>query len=189
MSEQDKPSREGAESGTGAGEGSRPRPGGQPPAEAEAARAAAGGGAGAPVVDQGAGTTTADTQAARPTTVAAQAGRPTTSGVEAGRTHPCAKNERITPATDRLSRLADFLFEVGMLRRTPRTGYQFLCTGAENVAEHSFRTAVIGVVLARMAGADVGRTALLGLFHDLHEARTGDFNYVAKIYKIGRAHV
>jgi putative hydrolase of HD superfamily len=83
---------------------------------------------------------------------------------------------------DRLTRMADFLFEVSMLRRTPRTGYQFLGTGSENVAEHSFGTAVIGYSLARMAGADEGKTVLLCLFHDVHEARTGDFNYVAKLY-------
>jgi len=82
----------------------------------------------------------------------------------------------------RLTRLADFLFECGMLRKTPRSGYQFLGTGQENVAEHSFRTAVIGFVLAQMAGADTSRTAMLCLFHDLHEARTGDFNYVNRIY-------
>jgi putative hydrolases of HD superfamily len=82
----------------------------------------------------------------------------------------------------RLTRLADFLFECGMLRKTPRTGYQFLGTGQENVAEHSFRTAVIGFVLAQMAGVNKERTAMMCLFHDLHEARTGDFNYVNKQY-------
>ncbi len=83
---------------------------------------------------------------------------------------------------DRMSRLADFLFEAGMLRKTPRTGYQFLGTGAENVAEHSFRTAIIGWVLAHEAGASPERTAMLCLFHDFHEARIGDFNYVNRIY-------
>lgn len=83
---------------------------------------------------------------------------------------------------DKLKRTADFLFEVGMLRKTPRTGYQFLGTGSENVAEHSFRTAVVGYVLAEMAGADAARTTLMCLFHDLHEARTGDFNYVNRMY-------
>ena len=83
-------------------------------------------------------------------------------------------------------RVADFLFEVGMLRKTPRTGYQFLGSGNENVAEHSFRVAVIGHVLARKAGADVGRTVSLCLFHDVHEARTGDFNYVNRIYNTSR---
>ena len=79
-------------------------------------------------------------------------------------------------------RLADFVFELGMLRRTPRTGYQFLGSGAENVAEHSFRTAMIGYILARRAGADVARTVFLCLFHDVHAARIGDFNYVNRIY-------
>jgi putative hydrolases of HD superfamily len=79
-------------------------------------------------------------------------------------------------------RLADFLFEAGMLRRTPRTGYQFLGSGSENVAEHTFRTAVIGYALATLAGADRGRTVMLCLFHDFHESRIGDFNYVNKIY-------
>lgn len=83
---------------------------------------------------------------------------------------------------DRVQRLADFINEVGMLRFTPRTGYQFLGTGKENVAEHSHRTAVIGYALAKMAGADASRTAMLCIFHDLAEARTGDFNYVNRIY-------
>lgn len=83
---------------------------------------------------------------------------------------------------DKLKRLSDFLFEVGMLKRTPRTGYQFLGSGQENVAEHSFRTAVVGYVLAEMAGADKSKTSMLCLFHDLHEARTGDFNYVNRRY-------
>ena len=82
----------------------------------------------------------------------------------------------------RLTRLADFLFECGMLKKTPRSGYQFLGTGQENVAEHSFRTAIIGFVLAQMAGASKERTAMMCLFHDLHEARTGDFNYVNHLY-------
>ena len=83
---------------------------------------------------------------------------------------------------DRLTRLVDFFNECGMLRKTPRTGYQFLGTGSEDVAQHSFRTAVIGHVLALMAGADVARTTYMCLFHDLHEARTSDFNYVGRIY-------
>lgn len=82
----------------------------------------------------------------------------------------------------KLKRIADFLNEVGMLRRTPRSGYQFLGTGSENVAEHSYRTAVICYVLARMAGADPARAVFMGLFHDLHEARIGDFNYVNHMY-------
>jgi putative hydrolase of HD superfamily len=90
--------------------------------------------------------------------------------------------EKTAPEGFSPDRLADFLFEAGMLRRTPRTGYQFLGSGAENVAEHSFRAALIGYVLAAMAGADAEHTAMLCLLHDFPEARTGDFNAVNKAY-------
>lgn len=82
-----------------------------------------------------------------------------------------------------MKNLANFLFEVGMLKRTPRSGFQFLGTGAESVAEHSFRTAMIGYTLAGLdPQADVGRVLKLCLFHDIPEARTGDLNYVNKKY-------
>lgn len=79
--------------------------------------------------------------------------------------------------------MINFLFEAGMLKKTPRTGYQFLGSGRESVAEHSFRTAVIGYTLACLEPeADSRKTTLMCLFHDLHEARTGDQNYVNKRY-------
>ncbi|MDB9822482.1 HD domain-containing protein [Deltaproteobacteria bacterium] len=79
--------------------------------------------------------------------------------------------------------IINFLFEVGMLKKTPRTGYQFLGSGHETVAEHSFRTAIIGYTLAQQEPeADSHKTTLMCLFHDLHEARTGDHNYVNKRY-------
>lgn len=77
----------------------------------------------------------------------------------------------------------NFLFEVGMLKKTPRTGYQFLGSGKESVAEHSFRMALIGYLLSiQEPKADAMKTTLMCLFHDLHEARTGDHNYVNKRY-------
>jgi putative hydrolase of HD superfamily len=82
-----------------------------------------------------------------------------------------------------MKQLIHFLFEVGMLKKTPRTGYQFLGTGKESVAEHSFRTAVIGYTLAKAhPEADILKIVCMCLFHDLHEARTGDHNYVNKQY-------
>jgi putative hydrolase of HD superfamily len=84
-----------------------------------------------------------------------------------------------------LNAIADFLFEVGMLKRTPRSGFQFLGTGKETVAEHSLRTAMIGYVLARMSGELAGdRVILMCLMHDITEARTGDLNYVNKKYVV-----
>ncbi len=79
--------------------------------------------------------------------------------------------------------MVDLLFEAGMLSRTPRTGYRFLGTGKQSVAEHLFRTAVVGYVLAHLDGrADKMKVVMMCLFHDLMEARTGDQNYVYKKY-------
>lgn len=86
-----------------------------------------------------------------------------------------------------LERVADLLFEFGMLKKTPRSGFAFLGSGKESVAEHSWRTSAIGFVLARLANADPARVVFLCLFHDLHEARTGDFNYVNHRYNDSRA--
>lgn len=80
-------------------------------------------------------------------------------------------------------RIINFFFELGMLKKTPRSGFQFLGSGSESVAEHSFRTAMIGFALARMdPGVDPYRVIRMCLVHDLPEARTGDRNYVNKRY-------
>jgi putative hydrolase of HD superfamily len=82
-----------------------------------------------------------------------------------------------------MKNIANFLFEAGMLKRTPRSGFQFLGTGAESVAEHIFRTTYIGYSLGKLArGVNVDRMIKMCLFHDLPEARTGDLNYVNKKY-------
>ncbi|MBN2439557.1 MAG: HD domain-containing protein [Deltaproteobacteria bacterium] len=79
--------------------------------------------------------------------------------------------------------IADFLFEVGMLKKTPRSGFQFLGSGCESVAEHILRTLYVGYVLCKMdPEADELRVLRLCLMHDLPEARTGDMNYVNKKY-------
>lgn len=82
-------------------------------------------------------------------------------------------------------RVADLLFEAGLLKTTKRTGWQTVRAPDESVAEHSFRTALVGWVLAKMAGLDEQEEALLikaCLFHDLHEARLGDLHRLAKLY-------
>jgi len=79
--------------------------------------------------------------------------------------------------------LAKLLFEAGMLKKMRRTGYPFLGSGGESVADHCFRAALIGYWLAlEMEEVDEGRVALLLLHHDLAEARTGDLNYMNKRY-------
>lgn len=74
-----------------------------------------------------------------------------------------------------------FLYEIGQLKRYPRTGW--LTAGVpspESVADHSYRAAVIAAVLAAMEGADPQRAAFLALWHDSQEARTTDLSHLTK---------
>lgn len=81
-----------------------------------------------------------------------------------------------------LRSIVNFLFETGIHAKTPRSGFIFLGTGEQSLAEHTNRTVYIGFTLAHLAGADVGKVVQMCLFHDFAEGRTGDFNYVYKIY-------
>jgi putative hydrolase of HD superfamily len=82
-----------------------------------------------------------------------------------------------------MKEIANFLFEVGMLQKTPRSGFQFLGSGDESVAEHILRTLFIAYTLCKLdPGVNEWRVFTLCLFHDLPEARTGDMNYVNKKY-------
>jgi 5'-deoxynucleotidase YfbR-like HD superfamily hydrolase len=83
-----------------------------------------------------------------------------------------------------MSQRARYLFEVGMLNRTPRTGFQFLGSGEQSVSEHVHRMIHVAMLLARSSREHVDELHLLYLilFHDLPEARTGDQNYVNRRY-------
>lgn len=78
--------------------------------------------------------------------------------------------------------ISDFFFELGLLNRVKRSGFDFLGTGDQTVSQHSYRMAVIGYYLAKVMGADTLKIILISLFHDVCEARTGDLNYVNKLY-------
>ncbi|TCO41038.1 putative hydrolase of HD superfamily [Kribbella antiqua] len=79
--------------------------------------------------------------------------------------------------------LADFLYEVGQLKRTWRTGWSLArMSNRESVADHSFRAAVIAMILAELEGADADRAAAIALIHDLPEARLGDMNHLTRRY-------
>jgi putative hydrolase of HD superfamily len=79
--------------------------------------------------------------------------------------------------------LVDFLFEAGFLKRLTRSGYAYLGSGDESVADHICRTLYIAYVLGQLSdGVDMGRLLKMCLFHDFPEARTGDLNYVNKKY-------
>jgi putative hydrolase of HD superfamily len=84
---------------------------------------------------------------------------------------------------ENIDTILSFIFEVGYLKRIPRAGWLLAgATSAESVAEHVFRTAIIGYVLANLEGADPFRTAVICLLHDLPEARITDLHPVAGRY-------
>ena len=79
--------------------------------------------------------------------------------------------------------IARFVYEVGLLKRLRRSGWWVAgVDDPESVGEHSFRTAVIGYVLATIEGADPNKTALLCLFHDAPETRVGDLHRINRRY-------
>lgn len=79
--------------------------------------------------------------------------------------------------------VVNFLFEIGMLSRTPRSGFHFLGTGKQSVSEHLLRATYIGYSLANLEGTvDVDKVVKMCLFHDIAEARVSDLNYVHQKY-------
>jgi putative hydrolase of HD superfamily len=74
-----------------------------------------------------------------------------------------------------LANLVPFLHEAGHLKNLPRSGWLLLgIPQPESVAEHSFRVGIVGMVLAALEGADIGRVAAMALLHDSQETRIGD---------------
>lgn len=81
-------------------------------------------------------------------------------------------------------RLADFLYELGTMRKVLRIHRQTLLSDdvSDNIATHSYRVTMIGWLLAEMEGADKYKTVMMCLLHDAGEIRTNDHNWVHKRY-------
>jgi putative hydrolases of HD superfamily len=78
---------------------------------------------------------------------------------------------------------ARLVFEAGVLKSVPRTGWLFCgVKNPESVAEHSFRTAFIAMLLAGLEGADPARAAYLAVVHDTQETRIGDIPHIGRRY-------
>jgi putative hydrolase of HD superfamily len=79
--------------------------------------------------------------------------------------------------------VASFAFELGGLKRMRRTGWwQVGVRDPESVAEHSLRVGQLASLLAAIEGAEPGRAALLAVWHDSQETRTGDIPHTASPY-------
>jgi putative hydrolases of HD superfamily len=84
---------------------------------------------------------------------------------------------------DTMDNIAKYVYEMGHLKHIQRAGWAMIgIPSPETVAEHSFRTAILGYILATLEGADPLKTATICLFHDTAEARIGDLHRVAHRY-------
>jgi len=79
--------------------------------------------------------------------------------------------------------IVDFFFEIGILAKTPRSGFHFLGTGNQSVAEHLNRVVYIGHSLAMLEkDVDTLKIMKMCMLHDLTEGRISDLNYVHQKY-------
>ncbi|MCX6701955.1 MAG: HD domain-containing protein [Candidatus Zambryskibacteria bacterium] len=90
---------------------------------------------------------------------------------------------------DSIKKVANLLFEYGILAKTPRSGFYFLGTGDQTVAEHINRVSFIGYALATMDGTvDILKVLKMCLLHDISETRISDLNYVHQKYVEKKEH-
>jgi len=82
------------------------------------------------------------------------------------------------------NRIANFLYEIGTMRKLMRVHRQVLLTDdmSDSIASHSYRVAMISWFLAKEEKADLYKTVMMSLLHDIGEARTNDHNWVHKRY-------
>ncbi len=79
--------------------------------------------------------------------------------------------------------LADFFFELGMLKKIEHCGIKF--AGVKNpdtLGEHTCRAAQIGFALALEENGNPERVATMCLMHDIGEIRIGDTHRIAERY-------
>lgn len=78
----------------------------------------------------------------------------------------------------------DWLFELGQLKRLPRSGwFRAGVDDPETVAAHNLRAAQLAYVLAYMEDhPDPERVCTMVVFHEVGECRVTDLDHVSKVY-------
>lgn len=73
--------------------------------------------------------------------------------------------------------------ETGLLKKVKRSGWWVAgIKDPESVAEHCFRCAVMGFVMAHAERVDPYRVVMMTLFNDIHEARINDLHKMGHYY-------
>lgn len=96
-----------------------------------------------------------------------------------------------------MKKIVNLIYEASVVKRLKRTGWQILGDNEEGVGEHTFMTAVIAYFLAKTIAQgqtlstkrsdpidplNMEKVLTMSVFHDFHEARTGDLDKIAKFY-------
>jgi putative hydrolase of HD superfamily len=93
--------------------------------------------------------------------------------------------------TKNLTNIKNLIFEAAVVKRMKRTGWMIMGDNDEGVGEHTFMTCVIAYLLAKSLqtnspelsrGISMETVLVMSIFHDFHEARTGDLDKIAKFY-------
>lgn len=78
--------------------------------------------------------------------------------------------------------LTNLVYEAATVKRMLRTGWQILGDNEEELGGHVFMTAVIAYFLGKQLKANMEKVLVMAIFHDFHEARTGDMDKIATFY-------
>jgi putative hydrolase of HD superfamily len=82
-----------------------------------------------------------------------------------------------------ITKICNYIFELGVLKKFQHSGTKMAgVKDPDTIAEHAYRTAIIGYILATMEKANPEKTALMCLLHDNAEARITDLHKVARRY-------
>ncbi|XOB42600.1 MAG: HD domain-containing protein [Candidatus Nealsonbacteria bacterium] len=81
-----------------------------------------------------------------------------------------------------INKITNFFFEIATLRRLTRSHRQMIQEVSDNISDHSFRVAIIGMILASLELCNENKVLKMCLFHDVAETRIGDANFINKQY-------
>ena len=86
-----------------------------------------------------------------------------------------------------LKEIIEFSILAGKLKKIERTGWVnwVKVEDPESVAEHTFRMAVLGMMISDIKKLDTKKMVRMILLHDIHESVMGDWDYHAK-KKLGK---
>ena len=86
----------------------------------------------------------------------------------------------------------NLIFEAATVKKLKRVGFQILGNGEEPLGEHIFTTSVIAYFLAKQMKRSTNsgqgklinleKVLIMSIFHDFHEARTGDVHKLQSLY-------